>query len=209
MAPMTQAFLFDLDGTLLDTRGDIADAANAARAALGLPTMAEAAVEGHVGHGLGHLLAQVLPRALHGRLGEARAAFVAHYQAHLLDRTRPFPGAEELLARLAGRPIALVTNQPGRFVDPILAGLGWHFEVVLAGDTLPERKPHPAPVREALRRLGVAAEQALFVGDTEVDRAAAVGAGVAVGCVPWGRTTDLEGRRLTSLAELVDRMAAP
>ncbi len=178
--------LFDLDGTLLDTLGDLADAASAARAALGLPPVTDAAVAPHIGWGLGHLLSHVLPEGLEDPLPTARAAFMAYYADHLLVRSTPYPGAEELMRRRGERFLGLVTNKPSRFVKPILARLGWRFDVVVAGDTLPQRKPDPGPLRHALEGVD-GRDRAIFVGDSEVDRAAAEAAGLRFVAVAWGR----------------------
>ena len=189
--PMSHApLLFDLDGTLLDTLGDLADAANAARGALGMAPLADERIAPHIGWGLGHLLSHVLPSSHRRHLAAAREIFMAHYAAHLLVRSTPYPGAEALMARRGARFVGLVTNKPLRFVTPILERLHWRFDVVVAGDTLSERKPDPAPIHHALH--GVAgAEDARFIGDSEVDLAAAQAAGVMFLGVSWGRVAGL------------------
>jgi len=101
--------LFDLDGTLLDTLGDLADAANAARSVLGLPPVADELVAPHIGWGLGHLLSHVLPAGAESVLPTARAAFMEHYASHLLVRSTPYPGADELMANRGDRFVGLVT----------------------------------------------------------------------------------------------------
>lgn len=205
-----QAVLFDLDGTLIDSTGDLADGANAARAAFGLPPLPEAAVAPAIGHGLGHLLRGTLPEALHPRLDEARAAFHAHYDAHLLHRTRPYPGAAACLDHLTGSGVRLgmVTNKPGRFVAGILEGLGWatRFEVVVAGDTLPQRKPSPEPIRHAMDALGAVPARTHYVGDTEVDLECAAAAGVPFVCVAWGRAAADAQRTTDDLGEWARQM---
>ena len=192
------ALLIDLDGTLLDTAADLAGGANAARAHFGLPPLPIEAVAAHVGWGLGHLLTRTLPVELHPRMEEARAAFHACYAAHLLDHSRPYPGASALLEAWRG-PLALVTNKPRAYVVPILEALGWveSFQAVVTGDDA--RKPAPEALWRALEGLGVAPEDALFVGDSEVDRDAAAAAGVAFVAVPWGRVAT---ERRASLVEL-------
>ena len=185
--------LFDLDGTLLDTLGDLAAAANAARAMFGLDPVPDAAVAPHIGWGLGHLLSHVLPASNHAEMEAARATFMAHYGTHLLVHSVPFPGAEKLMRRRGARFVGLVTNKPSRFVAPILAGLGWHFDVVIAGDTLPQRKPDPAPLLAAIDGLPDG-QRAIYIGDTEVDREAATGAGLCFVGVAWGRIAKTETR---------------
>lgn len=198
------AWLFDLDGTLLDSLGDLADAANAARAAVGLEPWPEADVARHIGHGLGHLLQGVLPAELHPRMGAARAAFIAHYRANLLARSRPYPGVQPMFDALGGAPLGLVTNKPGMFVDAILDGLGWsaRFQAVVAGDTLAARKPDPAPLLHALDILGVTPARAAYVGDSEVDRDAALAAGVRFIAVAWGRVAGATAETVDWLPDL-------
>ncbi len=183
------AFLFDLDGTLLDSRGDLADAANAARAALGLPPLSDEAVERHTGWGMAALLAGVVPEATPEMLVRAREVFIPYYQKHLLKRSPPYPRVEEMFEALAGHPLGLVTNKPAMFTVPIVEALGWnrHFGVVVSGDTTPQRKPAPEPLLHGLAALGVAPAEAIFVGDTPIDAETARNAGVRFIAVPWGR----------------------
>jgi 2-phosphoglycolate phosphatase len=185
----TTAVLFDLDGTLLDSRGDLADAANATRAHIGLAALSDEAVEAHTGSGMMALLRGVLPEVEPSALETLREVFVAHYRAHLLDRSRPFPGVDAMFDALAGAALGLVTNKPTMFTAPILEGLGWsaRFGVVVCGDTTPWRKPSPEPLLHGLAALGVGADRAVFVGDTPIDAETAAAAQVDFVCVGWGR----------------------
>jgi phosphoglycolate phosphatase len=186
-----QAYLFDLDGTLIDTTPDIATAVNLLRVELSLPALSPSEVERGVGHGATHLLRCCLPTNLHPNLGEYKARFIELYEANLYVKTRPYPEVSACLERLKklGVPIALVTNKPMRLTEPLLADLGWTelFDVVCGGDTYPQRKPSPMPILETLKKLGVPADQALFIGDTEVDAEAAQRAHVSMIAVPYGR----------------------
>lgn len=188
---MRAAAIFDLDGTLIDSTGDIAAAANHVREINGLSPLPEAGVAAHIGWGLGHLLTHTLPGIEGAGLAAARAAFIEFYGAHCLVKTQPYPGADALLSALAeaGVALGLVTNKPGMFLDPILDGLGWRerFGAVLGGDALPQRKPDPAPLVAAMARLGVEAAETIYVGDTEVDAETARRASVDFVAVPWGR----------------------
>ncbi len=201
------AFLFDLDGTLLDTDADLAAAVNAARAALALPPLDVEAVRPHIGWGLGHLLRGALPPAAHPGLAEARRHFHAHYRAHLLDHSRPFADADDVLAALGPARCGLVTNKPGAFVDAIIARLGWRFGVVVAGDTLAARKPDPAPLLRAAATLGVDPATTTYVGDSEVDLEAAAAAGVDFVAVAWGRVAARAPRVVDRFARLLDAEA--
>lgn len=195
--------VFDLDGTLLDSSGDLAVAANQVRRHFDLSPLTVAEVEGGIGWGLGHLLGHVLPEPLHPRLPEARAVFIDTYSNALLVHSEAYPGAAALLRQLP-RPVGLVTNKPMGFTTPILEGLGWSFDVVLGGDSLPQRKPDPAPLLAALEQLGCAPEHALFVGDSEVDQATAAAAGVRFAAVPWGRVAPQATFVLPSLLGLLE-----
>lgn len=197
--------LFDLDGTLLDTGEDIAAAANAARVTLDLAPMPTSQVLRHLGHGLGHLLEGVLPIHLHSQMDVAREAFMTYYRAHPIEETRFYPGAEAFLSDWAG-PVGIVTNKPGEFTERILTGLGMRprFDVVVSGDTLRKRKPHPAPILHALRLLSCDPKDAVFIGDSEVDMEAANAAGVLFLAVGWGRVAKDAPMRLSHFNELLE-----
>lgn len=181
--------LFDLDGTLVDSRADLVTGVNLMLAELGEAALGAAEVIGFVGEGA-RLLVERSLRASRGRAPEeaeiatALAIFVRHYEEHLLDETRPYPGVREALDRLRGIPMAVVTNKPEALAVAMLKGLkglglGDHFRVVLGGDSLPERKPSPLMLLEAARRCGVAPATTLMIGDSRIDIAAGQKAGMA------------------------------
>ena len=206
-SPTMPAFLFDLDGTLLDSSGDLADAANVARAVLGLPPLSDTEVALQTGRGLAALLAGVLPDAREDEIERGRAAFVEHYGKNLMVRSRPYPGVPAMFDALAGHLLALVTNKPAMFTMPLLVRLGWRdrFPVVVCGDTTPERKPAAGPLLHAIRQLDLNPADCVFVGDTPIDQEAAESAGVRFVCVSWGRAAATAGRvveRLDTLPEL-------
>jgi phosphoglycolate phosphatase len=177
--------IFDLDGTLVDSVDDLAASVNHALATLGLPLRSTAEVRAFIGEGARLLLARAVgPRA--DLLEPALAAWREHYEAHLLDRTRPYPGVVEALAG-AKRTLAVLTNKPGPMARAILDGLGLspRFARVVGGDEAP-RKPDPAGMQRLLRELGGRAEDAVFVGDSRVDAETAANAGVAFVGVTWG-----------------------
>lgn len=194
--------VFDLDGTLVDSGGDLAASVNHALAAVGLPGRSEAEVRGFVGEGARRLLERaVAPRA--DLLETALAAWWAHYEAHLLDRTRPYPGIEGALAG-AGRALAVLTNKPGPMARRILDGLGLakRFAEVVGGGEAP-RKPDPAGLLAIMERAGAAPGETVLVGDSAIDVATGLAARVAVVGVTWGfgRREDLAGARA-----IVDRV---
>lgn len=184
------AFLFDLDGTLADTLPDIAASANFVRARHGLPPLPLAAVRTFVGDGaralLARALAEILPAAENDRaalLDAAMSSYTAHHEAQCTVHAKLMPGVplhlEQLLA--AGHPLAVVTNKPERLARCVLAHLGIAdlFGAIVGGDTLPERKPSPAPLFAALRILGAPVLGATMVGDGVPDLRAGRAAGLS------------------------------
>lgn len=180
------AVVWDLDGTLIDSAGDIAAAMDRALAAFGLPPLGEARVRTFVGDGA-RALVQRCVEAVGGAFTEAlHDRFLGEYRAHLVERTHVHPAAlRELLPRIVA-PMAVVTNKPILHTREILdtLGLGPHFGAVLGGDSLPRRKPDPAPIQEAMRLLGVTG--AVMVGDGPQDVVAGQSAGLPVIGVAWG-----------------------
>jgi phosphoglycolate phosphatase len=177
--------ILDLDGTVLDTLDDLVSSVNAALAEVGLPPRPRDTIRQLVGEGARRLVSRaVAPRE--DLVEPALAAWWRHYEAHLLDRTRPYPGVPEALAQ-AGRTLAIHTNKPGRLARRILDGLGLspRFAEVLGGDEAP-RKPDPAGTLGLLARLGARPEDAIFVGDSRVDVETARNAGLPMVAVTWG-----------------------
>ena len=150
--------LFDLDGTLIDSRADLACAVNLTRQDFGLPPRSTAEVVACVGEGVRLLIARAIPER--PDLWEAMLARQrVHYVAHCLDRTVLYPGVADTLEALcaAGWRLAVVTNKPGPVTRPILEGLGIarFFGAVVGGGDTPALKPDPAPLRLAAERMGV------------------------------------------------------
>jgi phosphoglycolate phosphatase len=177
--------IFDLDGTLVDSLDDLHASVNHALRELGLPPRSREEIHGFVGEGARLLLARAVDP--HDHLVEpALAVWRPHYEAHCLDRTRPYPGVEALLAG-AGRTLAVHTNKPGGMARKILAGLGLlpRFAAVVGGDEAP-RKPDPTGVLEIVARVGGSPGETVFVGDSRVDVAVARAAGVPMVAVTWG-----------------------
>ncbi len=187
--------IFDLDGTLIDSSDDIAVAANKMLLELGLASMSAEHIKERIGWGVRFLLERLLPplRASAGEdpekdferlLSRARDIFIGHYRENLTAETRPYPGALETLDYLSGldKKIAIVTNKPIDLTLIILddLGLAKYFKVVLGGDSLKNRKPHPAPLIEVMKRCGAPAQSAVMVGDSSIDCEAARAADVGV-----------------------------
>lgn len=182
---MTRLAIFDLDGTLVDSRLDLFHAVNHALRAVGLPARSLEEVVGFVGDGARKLLERSVGPRL-DLLEPALAAWREHYEGHLLDHTRLYPGLEALLAA-APFAVAVHTNKPGPMARRILDGLGVGARlaaVVGGGDAPP--KPAPDGTRGVLARLGVAPEEAVLVGDSLVDLATARAVPVRFVAVGWG-----------------------
>ncbi len=193
-----EAFIFDLDGTLIDSGLDIALSANFTRVHYGLPDLPVPTVMSYVGDGVAKLLTRTLGHDVRSgqtgaaglpvseeMLAEGLAVFADHYGRHLLDNTTLYPGVLDILARFQRFPMHLATNKPRAFTDPILAGLhlAGAFRKVVCGDETPERKPDPVHLEKCLEGLDVAPSDVVVVGDSpnDVNAARALGA-VSVAC---------------------------
>jgi phosphoglycolate phosphatase len=210
---MRSGVIFDLDGTLIDSRADLALAVNLTRADLGLAPLPPEQVVGYVGDGVRKLLTRALPECPE-RLEQALALNHRHYCNHLLDRTALYPGVGPALERLGGLGFGLlvVTNKPRAFTDLILAGLGIAplLAGVVGGGDCPELKPDPAPLRLALERGGCRTEGSWIAGDHVTDLEAGRRAGLRR-CYcrygfgrPGGESWDLAVDRLTELADALE-----
>ena len=191
MRPAVRGVLFDLDGTLIDSAPDLAGAANRLRADHGLPPLPLAALRPMVGSGARGMVGVAFGvKPGEPRFEELRDAFLAHYEAGLLQATRPFDGVEAMLAALeeSGTPWGIVTNKATRFTAPIVAGLGLaqRAAVVVGGDTTPHSKPHPEPLFAAARAMGLPPGHVAYVGDDLRDAQAAQAAGMPMIAATWG-----------------------
>jgi 2-phosphoglycolate phosphatase len=189
--------LFDLDGTLADTACDLAAALNAVRRARGLGELPLEHLRPHASHGARGLIGAGFGLAP-GDAGfeDLRDLFHAAYEAALCVHTRPFEGVAETLAELARRGLSwgIVTNKASRFTLPLLAQVDFGLPpaCVVCGDTTPRSKPHPEPLFEAARRLGLPPGQCVYVGDAERDVQAGLAAGMATLAATYGYLRDDE-----------------
>ena len=186
-----QAVLFDLDGTLADTAGDLGGALNALRVARGLETMDLALLRPHASAGARGLIKVGLGiEPGHPEFEILRLAFLGAYTACLADTTVLFPGVPELLDRIekAGLKWGVVTNKPHRFTIPVMQGLQLlqRSAVTISGDTTAHAKPHPLPLLTACEQMGVAPARTLYVGDDLRDIQAAQAAGMPSAAAAWG-----------------------
>ena len=183
--------LFDLDGTLIDSAPDLAGAANDLRAEYGLAPLPTAALRPMVGAGARGMVGIAFGvQPGDARFDALRDAFLARYAERLLHSTRVFDAMLPVLDALdtAGLPWGIVTNKAMRFTAPLVDGLGLsrRARVVIAGDTTPHAKPHPAPLLEAARRLGVSAGACAYIGDDHRDMLAGRAAGMLTLAAAWG-----------------------
>jgi phosphoglycolate phosphatase len=181
---------FDLDGTLIDSSGDIAWTANRTLSHFGYEPQSPESVKSKIGSGVVVLLERLMPEEGPGRIAEAKEIFLKHYAGHLVVDTHLYPGVMETLAhfRDMGKSMAIVTNKPRALAGAILdeLGLGDFFGVVAGGDTFPNRKPHPEPLEEVMRASGVKPARTAFVGDSLIDAETGLRAGVFTVGVSYG-----------------------
>lgn len=207
------AVIFDLDGTLVDSLGDIADAMNHALAHHGLPVHPESAYLRFVGEGVKELVRKAVP-AGHEALHEpVLATYRAHYDTHLFDRTRPYPGVLEVLAALAGQGtrLAVLSNKSDGFVKRLAARLlpGVPFGAVYGERPGIPRKPDPTAALGLAAELGVPPGACGFVGDTAVDMETARAAGMYGVGVTWGfREHELRASGARAVATTADELLA-
>jgi phosphoglycolate phosphatase len=180
-----RALLFDLDGTLIDSRADLVTSINLMLDELGYVPLPAAQVITFVGEGIRLLVERSLRASLQREPQEAQIlhaleVYAGKYREHLLDQTRPYPEVYETLAALEPLPKAVVTNKPHAFTMSILEALDLqrHFVAIISGDSLPERKPSPIPLLEAARLCEAAPADCLMVGDSRVDMLAGQAAGM-------------------------------
>jgi phosphoglycolate phosphatase len=183
--------IFDLDGTLIDSRLDLAHAVNATRAHMGMTQLDFERVYSYVGNGAPVLIRRALgEQATELEVEEALEFFLEYYREHALDCTTLYPGVKESLDRLeaAGKRMAVLTNKPVRMSNAIVEGLGvaGHFFQVYGGNSFDFKKPHPIGVETLMRQAGVDRQRTVMVGDSAVDVNTAINAGVRSCGVTYG-----------------------
>jgi phosphoglycolate phosphatase len=183
--------IFDLDGTLIDSRLDLAHAVNATRAHMGMTQLDFERVYSYVGNGAPVLIRRALgEQATELEVEEALEFFLEYYREHALDFTKLYPGVKESLERLAaaGKRMAVLTNKPVRMSNAIVEGLGvaGHFFQVYGGNSFDFKKPHPIGVETLMRETGMDRERTVMVGDSAVDVNTAINAGVRSCGVTYG-----------------------
>lgn len=211
------AVVIDLDGTLLHTAPDLAEASNRMLADLGMPKLPEETVKSYVGNGVTQLIKRVLTGDMHAEpdadlFERGRLVYEKHYSEVFSLYTRPFPGVLEGLQALkaAGFRLGCITNKVERFTLPLLEkqGLRDYFELVLSGDSLPKMKPDPLPLQHACQHFGITPDKLLLIGDSMNDAEAARAAGCHVFCVPYGYNHGIPAEQLDQDAIVESILAA-
>jgi phosphoglycolate phosphatase len=184
-----RAIIFDLDGTLIDSKRDLIHSVNAMLDEMRRPQLAADVISGYIGHGAPQLVA----RALGGSTNEEELKhglqfFLNYYEEHKMDNTCAYPGVPETLSRLSPTPMAVLTNKPVRISVRILQALGLarSFRAIYGGNSFATKKPDPLGANTILRELGANAQEALIVGDSEVDVQTARNAGTRAAAVNYG-----------------------
>ncbi len=202
-----KAVVFDMDGTLLDTLEDLADAMNRVLEARGLPVHPVDAYRFFVGSGAKNLVLRTLPADRPDLAAECLQDFLREYEANWTVKTRLYDGVAELLDALTARgiPMAVLTNKPQEFAELCMKAFlpAWDFALTLGQMPGVPVKPDPAGPRQVIRHLGVAPEEILYLGDTAVDMRTAVGAGMFPVGVTWGFRPEDE-LRASGAAVIID-----
>ena len=188
-----RCLIFDLDGTLIDSKLDLALSVNATLEHMGRPPLSHETIYRYVGNGAQMLVQRALGREATPQEAESGLAyFLAYYREHMLDNTVTYPGVREGLELLVDRPLAVLTNKPVRFSNWILEGLGLsrYFRYVYGGNSFEKKKPDPIGVEVLLRDLQLAPQETMMVGDSDVDVRTARNSGIWACGVSYGLGTE-------------------
>ncbi len=181
--------VFDLDGTLVDSKQDLAMSVNAMRTEMGLAPLPLELIATYVGNGVRPLVRRSLgTHADEESVERGLAFFLGYYREHMLDRTAPYPGVSEALQKLSGRKMAVLTNKPVDFSREMIARLGFapHFTYVYGGNSFPKKKPDPIGLNKLMEDFQVAAADTLMIGDSDTDVLTGRNAGVWTCGVTYG-----------------------
>ena len=181
--------VFDLDGTLVDSKQDLALSVNAMRTEMGLDPLPLDLIASYVGHGVTLLVRRSLGSlATSENVEKGLAFFLNYYRDHMLDHTGPYPGVAEALEKLAGHKMAVLTNKPVNFSREMLTRLGFasSFAYIYGGNSFPQKKPDPMGMHKLMEDLQIPARQTLMVGDSDTDILTGRNAGVWTCGVTYG-----------------------
>jgi phosphoglycolate phosphatase len=181
--------VFDLDGTLVDSKQDLALSVNAMRKEMGLAPLTLELISSYVGHGVMLLVRRSLgSQATDENVEKGLAFFLDYYRQHMLDNTYPYPGVSEALEKLKGHKMAVLTNKPVNFSREMISRLGFapYFSYVYGGNSFPQKKPDPAGLHKLMEDLQVSARETVMVGDSDTDILTGRNAGVLTCGVTYG-----------------------
>jgi phosphoglycolate phosphatase len=211
--------IFDLDGTLVDSKLDLAQAVNATRSHMGMSALENERVYSYVGNGAPVLIRRAMgAQATEPQVQEALEFFLEYYREHYLDFTTLYPGVRDALDRLrdGGKRMAVLTNKPVRISRAILDGLGvgGHFFQVYGGNSFDLKKPDPVGVHALMLETGIPADRTLMIGDSSVDIQTARNAGIASCGVTYGFAPETlndpaPDRLVDRMEELADWLVGP
>ena len=217
--PAVRALIFDLDGTLIDSKLDLIHSVNAMLREMKRPVLAAETISGYIGHGAPQLVARALGgTATEEELKQSLQFFLHYYEEHKMDNTCAYPGVAETLAQLQHLPMAVLTNKPARISVRILnsLGLAQYFRAIYGGNSFESKKPDPFGANKILHEFGIPAWETLLVGDSEVDVQTARNAGMLAATVNYGfgvhdraaHPADIYLQRFDELREIVGKHAA-
>ncbi len=184
-----RALIFDLDGTLIDSKRDLIRSVNAMLREMGREQLHEDTISGYIGHGAPQLVGQALGNNTTEEQRErALKFFLAYYEEHRMDSTCAYPDVPEALEQLGSFPMAILTNKPVRVSVRILEelGLAKYFRAVYGGNSFETKRPDPLGAQTILREFGAAPAEAMLIGDSEVDVQTARNAGTLAAAVNYG-----------------------
>jgi len=210
-----RAVIFDLDGTLIDSKQDLIHSVNAMLRELGRAELPAETISGYIGHGAPQLVARALgDGSTEEQRQRALQFFLSYYEDHKMDTTCAYPGVPETLQKLASMPMAVLTNKPVRISVRILEamGLSKYFQAIYGGNSFQTKKPDPLGATTILRELSAEPREALLVGDSEVDVQTARNAGTLAAAVNYGfgvhdraaHPADIYLERFAELATVLD-----
>jgi phosphoglycolate phosphatase len=214
---LSELLIFDLDGTLIDSKRDLADAVNAMRVHLGEPPLADETVFSYVGNGAQVLVQRALPGRSAEEIERGHRFFLEYYRDHMLDATTLYPGVREALDAFLEMPLkmAVLTNKPVRFSEHLIKGLGLdgHFFRIYGGNSFEEKKPHPVGIDTLIGESGIGRERTVMIGDSAVDVQTARNAHVEACGVTWGFQPETFKASppdfyVDTMSELVERVRA-
>ena len=189
LKPRFDLIIFDLDGTLIDSRIDLANSVNYTRLQMGLLPLPSELIFTYIGDGAAMLVRRAMGEGLGDQdIKDALSTFMNHYKQHLLDHTVLYPGVLETLNDCAGLKLAVLSNKPVEPSTTILEALKVRdrFFLIYGGDSFEQKKPHPMGIEQILKDTGVPRDCALMVGDSRIDVQTGQNAGVATCGVTYG-----------------------